>query len=70
MPDYDDPRARGDLLVQLVVTTPTELSPEQDQLFRKLAELEGFTPPPPRKSLFGKLKNLITGENPPTEQKK
>lgn len=69
MPDYDDARVKGDLLVQLVVTTPTELTPEQDQLFRKLAELEGITPPAPRKSLFGKLKDLITGEAPPTEKK-
>ena len=65
-----DARVKGDLLVQLVVTTPTELTPEQDQLFRRLAELEGITPPAPRKSLFGKLKDLITGETPPTEQKK
>ena len=66
MPDLDDPRRKGDLLVILVVATPTALSTEQEQLLRKLAELEGTTPPAPRKGLFGKLKDLITGENPPT----
>lgn len=68
MPDLGDPRLKGDLLVQLVVETPTNLGPEQEQLFRRLAELEGFTPPPPPKGIFGKLKDLITGETPQTEQ--
>jgi molecular chaperone DnaJ len=67
MPDLDDPRRKGDLLVVLVVETPASLSPEQEQLFLKLAELEGTTPPTPRKGFFGKLKNLIAGDNPPAE---
>jgi molecular chaperone DnaJ len=70
MPDLDNPRRKGDLLVVLVVETPTSLSPEQEQLFRKIADLEGTTPPTPRKGFFGKLKDLISGDNPPTEQKK
>jgi molecular chaperone DnaJ len=65
MPDLDDPRRKGDLLVILVVATPTALGAEQEQLFRRLAELEGTTPPAPRKGLFGKLKDLISGEHPP-----
>jgi molecular chaperone DnaJ len=68
MPDLDDPRRKGDLMVILVVETPTNLTPEQDQLFRKLAELEGTVLPAPRKGLFGKLKDLITGDAPPTEE--
>jgi molecular chaperone DnaJ len=67
MPDLDDPRRKGDLLVILVVATPTALNAEQEQLLRKLAELEGTVPPVPRKGLFGKLKDLITGENPPSK---
>jgi molecular chaperone DnaJ len=67
MPDLDDPRRKGDLMVILVVETPTHLSPEQEQLFYKLAELEGTSPPTPRKGLFGKLKDLISGDNPPKE---
>jgi molecular chaperone DnaJ len=67
MPDLDDPRRKGDLMVILVIETPTSLTPEQEQLFHKLAELEGTSLPSPRKGLFGKLKDLITGDNPPTE---
>ena len=65
MPELDDARRKGDLLVILVVATPSSLTAEQEQLFRKLAELEGTTPPVPRKGLFGKLKDLISGDNPP-----
>jgi molecular chaperone DnaJ len=70
MPDLDDPRRKGDLLIVLVVETPASLTPEQEQLFRKLAELEGTSAPIPRKGFFGKLKDLISGDNPPTEQRK
>jgi molecular chaperone DnaJ len=70
MPSFDDPRRKGDLLVQLVVETPTKMSPEQEELFRKLAELEGFTPPLPKKGIFGKLKDLVSGDPPPKEEKK
>jgi len=66
MPDLKDPQCRGDLLVVLVVETPTNLTPEQEQLFQQLAELEGIAP---KKGLFGKLKNLITGDTPQTDQK-
>jgi molecular chaperone DnaJ len=70
MPVFDEAHRKGDLLVQLVVETPTKLTPEQEELFRKLAELEGFTPPPPKKGIFGKVKDLFSGENPPKEEKK
>lgn len=61
---------KGDLLVQVVVETPTNLTPEQEQLFRKLAELEKTNVSGPRKGFFGKLKDLFGGENHPTEEKK
>lgn len=61
---------KGDLLVQIVVETPTNLTPEQEQLFRKLAELEHSTVSGPQKGFFGKLKNLITGDNNQTDEKK
>ena len=70
MPWLDDARRKGDLLVQLVVETPTKLSAEQEELFRKLAELEGTTPPATRKGLFGKFKNFVSGDAPPKEEKK
>lgn len=61
---------KGDLLVQVVVETPTNLTPELEQLFRKLAEMEHTQVAGPRKGFFGKLKDLFAGENPPTEEKK
>ncbi|MCS7271990.1 MAG: J domain-containing protein, partial [Gemmataceae bacterium] len=71
MPDLDNPRRKGDLLVILIVQTPTQLSPEQEQLFRRLAELEHSTPAAaPAKGWFGKLKDLITGEHSPTSEKR
>lgn len=71
MPDFQDPRYRGDLLVVLVVQTPTNLTPEQERLFQQLAELEGTAPGPAshKKGLFGKLKDLVTGETAPTDKK-
>ena len=35
---------RGDQHVRVSVWTPTELSPEQQELFRRLAEIEGPAP--------------------------
>ena len=61
---------KGDLLVQVVVETPTQLTPEQEQLFRRLAEIEKTQVASPRRGFFGKIKDLFTGENPPTEEKK
>jgi molecular chaperone DnaJ len=69
MPIFRDPQSKGDLLVQLVVETPTKLSLEQEELYRKLAEIEGFSPSH-KKGIFGKLKDLVSGENPPKEEKK
>jgi molecular chaperone DnaJ len=70
MPWLDDPRRKGDLLVQLVVETPTRLSAEQEELFRKLAEMEGTATPGPRKGLFGKLKDLVSGDGQTKDEKK
>lgn len=58
---------KGDLMVQVVVETPTQLTPEQDQLFRKLAELEKTQVAGPRKGFFGKLKDLFGSDGHPTE---
>ena len=55
----------GDLLVQVVVDTPQELTPEKEELFRKLAELDqkDSEEPPAKKSFFSKLKDWLTPEN-------
>ena len=55
---------KGDLLVQILIDTPQNLTPEQDQLFRKLAEIEKSQAgkPPAKKSVFHKLKDWLTEE--------
>jgi molecular chaperone DnaJ len=50
----------GDLLVQVVVDTPQKLSPEQEAIYRKLAELDKLdVGAPEKKSFFSKLKDLF-----------
>jgi molecular chaperone DnaJ len=73
MPGAPDSRRaghKGDLLVQLVIETPTKLTAEQEELYRKLADIEGTAAPAARKGIFGKLKDLVSGDNPPKEEKK
>lgn len=54
---------KGDLLVQVVVDTPQNLTAEQEELFRRLAELEGNqTASPHKKSIFARLKDWLTTE--------
>lgn len=57
-------KRRGDLLVQVLVDTPQHLSPEQEQLFRKLAEIEKSEAgkPPAKKSVFHKLRDWLTAD--------
>jgi molecular chaperone DnaJ len=60
MPNRRSPNRRGDLLIQVVVDTPQSLSPEQEELYRKLAELEKKdVGAPPKKSIFSKLKDWL-----------
>jgi molecular chaperone DnaJ len=56
---------KGDLMVQVVVETPTNLTPEQEAAFRKLAELEKTQVAGPRKGFFGKLKDLFGADEEP-----
>ncbi|MFO0934940.1 MAG: molecular chaperone DnaJ [Gemmataceae bacterium] len=58
---------KGDLLVQVLVDTPQHLTAEQEQLFRKLAEIEKSQAgkPPPKKSVFNKLKDWLKTEEKP-----
>jgi molecular chaperone DnaJ len=46
---------KGDLLVELTVQTPTQLSPRQEELLRELAELEGHEVKE-RKSFFDRVR--------------
>lgn len=63
MPSRRNPQKRGDLLIQVVIDTPHDLSAEQEQLFRRLAELEKQqVAAPPKKSFFSKLKDWLTAD--------
>ena len=50
---------RGDLLVQVVVDTPTELSAEEAELLGRLAELRGHEIAPPEQGLMSKLRSAF-----------
>lgn len=52
-------RGRGDLLVQIVVDTPTELTDAEVALYEQLAELRGHAIAPPEAGLFTRLKSAF-----------
>ncbi|HWH35639.1 MAG TPA: J domain-containing protein [Acidimicrobiales bacterium] len=58
VPHVED-RGRGDLVVQVVVDTPSELSGEEEQLLRRLAELRGHEVAPPGSGLFSKIRSAF-----------
>jgi molecular chaperone DnaJ len=49
----------GDLLVRVVVRTPTKLSSEQEDLYRKLAEVEQSEVNPHKRGFFDRLKGTF-----------
>jgi molecular chaperone DnaJ len=52
-------RARGDLIVRVVVDVPGELSPEEEDLLRQLAELRGEDVAPADESLLGRIRSAF-----------
>jgi len=50
---------RGDQLVRVVVWTPSSLSAEEKELFKKLADSLGEKPPPADRSFFEKLRETL-----------
>ncbi|HMC40818.1 MAG TPA: molecular chaperone DnaJ [Acidimicrobiales bacterium] len=52
-------RGRGDLIVTIVVDTPTDLTREQDELLRRLAELRGEPVAAPDAGLMSKLRGAF-----------
>ena len=52
-------RGRGDLLIRFVVDVPDDLTAEQSQLVRQLAELRGETVDGEREGLFGKIRSAL-----------
>lgn len=53
-------RGRGDLLVALVVDTPTDLEPEDEAAFREIAERNGHDIAPPEKGVLGRIKSAFS----------
>ena len=56
----DTPLFTGDLLVRIVVDVPDELDEEQEELFRRLAELRGEPVADPDQGFFSKIKSAFT----------
>ena len=50
---------RGDQLVHVVIETPRKLTPEQEELLRKYAELEERAVPPRRRGFLDKVKTYL-----------
>lgn len=52
-------RGRGDLLVQVVVDTPTDLTPEEEDLLRRLAAARGDDVAPADTGFFSRIKSAF-----------
>ena len=52
-------RGRGDLIVTVVVDTPTDLTKEQEELLRQLAAARGEEVAPPERGLMSKLRSAF-----------
>jgi len=52
-------RGRGDLLVQVVVTTPTDLDDAQEELVRRLAAMRGDDVAPPETGFLSKIRSAF-----------
>jgi molecular chaperone DnaJ len=52
-------RSRGDMLIDVVVDVPTELSEEEEEVIRQLAELRGDEVAPPPTGLLSKLRSAF-----------
>ncbi len=52
-------RSRGDLLIEAVVDVPTDLSEEEEEVVRRLAELRGEQVAPPPSGLMSKIRSAF-----------
>lgn len=62
MPHVRASSHKGDLLVQLLVETPRNLTKRHEELFRELAELDHKHVSPQRKSFLDKLREFFKAE--------
>lgn len=67
MPDISG-RGRGDEIVEVVVETPRQLTPRQEELLREFAETEHEQVSPRRKSFFERLRDYFTEEDEPEDR--
>jgi len=65
MPSPRGGSRRGDLIIEIVVETPTKLTPRQEELFRELAEIDHKEVSPARKSFFERLKGFFASDQKP-----
>jgi molecular chaperone DnaJ len=59
---------QGDLLVEMVVETPRNLTKRQEELFHELAEIDQKHVSPQRKSFLDKLRDFFAPEQPGTKK--
>ena len=52
-------RGRGDLLVEVTIETPTDLTEEQEELLRRFADLRGEQVAEPEKGFLARLRSVI-----------
>jgi molecular chaperone DnaJ len=56
---------RGDMIIRVSVWTPTELTPKQEELMRRLAEIESAVPEPRGRdgdrSFWSKVREALGG---------
>jgi molecular chaperone DnaJ len=52
-------RGRGDLLVQVVVDTPSDVGRDEEELLRRLAEVRGDVVAPPDTGFFSKIRSAF-----------
>ena len=52
-------RSRGDLIVQVVVDTPTDLEAEEEDLLRQLAERRGETVAPADAGFLSRIRSAF-----------
>jgi len=62
MPDVHGGYSKGDQLVRVVVEVPKKLTTEQEELLRKLAEIEKSGVTAQKRSLFGKIRDFFNEE--------
>ena len=53
-------RGRGDLLVSVVVDTPTDLEPEVEEALRRIAEVRGEDVAPADRGFFSRIRSAFS----------